>query len=352
VIWRGSGAGGKPVIPELLPSPPQLPWSHWWVFVALVVPLGALLFANHRMNASSTSTGGDGKVVGIVGRMGSGKSYMAVRMALGRLKRGANVVTNFSMDLADADRVNACWKATRRVGWGSRLRRVSKEVDLPRRRVRALLGVRGSWRMFRGWEQFAELEDAVVIIDECHLYAPSNKTVVFPDVARFKLSQARKFRLDVYWCSQHENRVNSVLKDLTNMIYICNSWYSGWWFSAKGYEPEKMRRKNQHLDRKGYRFDLGVAELYDTLEVLAADDHLVVGAMVRAHELADAHNRELKQRCEHEKRAHEKAGRCMRKVCVAARLALVAERERDRLGVIAELVAEVDGVERGEAAGS
>src|SRR5579871_6892637 len=53
----------------------------------VVVPVAAvLLYANRRLNTSG-KTGGDGRVVGIVGRMGSGKSYLAVRAR--RRRRGA-----------------------------------------------------------------------------------------------------------------------------------------------------------------------------------------------------------------------------------------------------------------------
>lgn len=238
--------------------------------LALALPLLALLiFANRRMNAATTKTGGSGRVVGIVGRMGSGKSYMAVRMAIRRLKRGANVVTNFTMNLDGADRVNELHKA------GAKPKAIAAELSMPVERVKVLTGITGTWRMFRGWEQFAELEDAVVIIDEAHLYAPSNKSLVFPDVARFKMSQARKFGLDVYWVTQHENRVNSILKDLTNMMFVCRSWMSGTGFTVKGYEPEHMRKKGKHLERQMYRLNVEMAGLYNTLEILAADDHLM-----------------------------------------------------------------------------
>jgi hypothetical protein len=130
-------------------------------------------------------------------------------------------------------------------------------------------------------------------------------------VARFKLSMARKFLLDVYWISQHENRVNSVLKDLTGYIYLCQSWMSGGFFTAKGHEPEKMRKKNQHLERVGYRFNLHVAELYDTLEVLSPDEHLMESAgMAKALEVGEAHNAGRRERCVHERRGNRKAGTC------------------------------------------
>jgi len=302
---------------SFVPTAPKVPWAHVWVLL-LVVPFGlVLVWANHRMNAKTQKSGGDGKVMGIVGRMGSGKSYMACRIALRRLKQGANVITNFSMNGLEPAGDAAAVNGFRALGWNPR--QVAAHLELPLKKVKVLWGVTGTWKQFRGWEQFAEFDDAVVIIDEAHLYAPSNKTLVFPDVARFKMSQAREFRLDVIWLTQHENRVNTVLRDQTNLIFVCRSWMSGAWFSALGYEPEKLRRHGQHLERIGYRFNLAVAQLYNTLEILDADDHLIDGSasMGRATDVARAYNAKLRDRCEHEQRLHAKAGSCRRPSCRA-----------------------------------
>lgn len=274
-----------------LPDPPHLPWAHVWLLFLALPLLAVLVIANRRMNAQTAPKGGSGKVVGIVGRMGSGKSYMAVRMAYRKLKRGANVVTNFTMNLDGRELVNGYAAQGRKNKW------IARELScqtaffggdpFPVGRVRVLRGMTGEWRMFRGWDQFAELENAVVIVDEAHLYAPSNKSMVFPDVARFKMSQARKFRLDVYWITQHENRVNSILKDLTNMMYVCRSFLTGALFAVKGYEPEHMRKKGKHLERLAYRMNTHIAGLYNTLEILAADDHLMKSeSMQKAHKVA------------------------------------------------------------------
>lgn len=305
-----------------LPPAPHLPWEHIWILLAAFPPIALLLIANARMNSKTSKTGGDGRVIGIVGRMGSGKSFAAVRMALRRLKRGANVVTNFTMNLEPCYQINDLYAE------GLKTKAIAGRMGLSKRAVRTLRGVTGTWRLFRGWDQFSEFDDAVIIIDEAHLYAPSNKTLVFPDVARFKLSQARKFRLDVYWITQHENRVNSVLRDHTNIMYVCRAWMSGAAFSVLGYEPEHMRRKGKHLERQFYRFNLAVANLYNTLEILSADDHLLAGSasMAHAEEVAQRYNAALSKRCQHERRSHAKAGTC--KVCNPE---LVAPRKQRKL---------------------
>lgn len=285
---------------HFLPAPPHVPWGHVSLLLLALPFLALLLVANRRMNAAAPQKGGSGRVVGIVGRMGSGKSYMAVRMAIRRLKRGADVVTNFTMNLDGAELVNGLaargWKAKQIAAEMTAHTAFFGGDPVTVGRVKVLRGITGKWRMFRGWDQFAELENAIVIIDEAHLYAPSNKSLTFPDVARFKMSQARKFHLDVYWVTQHEGRVNSILKDLTNMMFVSRSFMSGAWFSVKGYEPEHMRRKGKHLERQFYRLNVDVAGLYNTLEILAADDHLMKSeSMAKAHKVAAGYNaRQLK----------------------------------------------------------
>jgi KaiC/GvpD/RAD55 family RecA-like ATPase len=215
-------------------------------FFVLVLVVVHLPERRRHTKPGAPARGGSGRVVGVVGRMGSGKSYFAVRMAYRRLRSGCRVVTNFSMRLPDELAAN--------------------------------------WSQFRGWDQFADLEDAIVIIDEAHLYAPSHLPLALPQVARWKLSQARKFGLDVYWISQHEDRVARILRDLTQYIYLCTAWFDHLIFTAKGFEPEKLRRKGKHgetmhLDRKVYFFRSSVANLYDTLQILEIDQYVDDGTI-------------------------------------------------------------------------
>lgn len=217
-----------------------------------------------------------GKVVGIVGRMGSGKTYMAVMIAYQHLLAGHDVRTNFTMVLPKKFyRARISTTGVQTAGAREELKNARKEGRqahslwfdcLPRASV--------PWEYFTGWEQFAELDNCVVVIDESQLYAPSYKPLAFPLIARWKLAMARKFKLDVYWVSQHEDRVNATLKHLTNIIYVCNAWFGSRWFSAKGYEPEYVRRVKKHIARKSYKFKLANAQLYDTLEIITPDEHL------------------------------------------------------------------------------
>lgn len=232
-----------------------------------------------------------GKVVGIVGRMGSGKTYMSIVIAYGYVLAGHDVRTNFTMKIPKRyyePRISTTGVYTNEA-------KRSIEHEYPAEWWQCFPRVTVPWEYFTGWDQFADLSNCVVIIDECQLYAPSYKPLAFPLIARWKLAMARKFHLDVYWISQHEDRVNSTLKHLTNMIYVCNAWFGAKWFSAKGYEPEYVRRKGKHIARRSYKFNLDTANLYDTLEILTPDEHLgdekQSARLDKITELAGAHNR-------------------------------------------------------------
>lgn len=231
--------------------------------------LGIVAFFTLRTKENVSRTLG-GKVIGITGRMGSGKTYMSVMLAYQHLMAGHDVRTNFTMKLEPRfyePRISTTgvWtdegKRAAEHGYIAQWQHCLPRVSVP-------------WEYFTGWDQFADLSNCVVTIDEAQLYAPSYKPLAFPLIARWKLAMARKFHLDVYWISQHEDRVNSTLKHLTNIIYVCNAWLGGGYFSAKGYEPEYVRRKGKHIARKSHKFKLENAQLYDTLEILTPDEHL------------------------------------------------------------------------------
>lgn len=241
-----------------------VPWPVWPVL------FGALCWLNRRASGAATT----GRVVGIVGRMGSGKSYFAVRMAYSRMKAGATVYSNFSMRLGP----------THDEPCGQRC--VSSGRCRCKRHCPCQMASR--WHRFEGWEQFVTITDAVVIIDEVDLYAPSHDPRSIPDYVRFKLKMARKHRLDIYWIAQHESRVHRMLRDvLTNEIRTCQSWFGGLYFSAKTWDPSSIRRRRKHTGRSGYFMRKRIANLYDTLETIRGDTERGDGTMAVANAMAD-----------------------------------------------------------------
>lgn len=206
--------------------------------LALAVVAGVLLWLFMRASDARARRKNDahtaGRVIGFVGQMGTGKTYTAVSIAHRRLQAGANVWTNFKLNLPAeyADR----------------------------------------WFQFRTWHDIIEAEDAVIIIDEAHLLAPSGR-MDFPMAAKSKLSQARSYGLDLYWISQHESRVNKQLRDLTNFIFKCEQTLGGKGFKAKAFEMENLRRKSaKPLYVRRVKRTKTIDALYNTLEILDFDD--------------------------------------------------------------------------------
>lgn len=251
----------------------------WWTLIAVFVPL---FWLNKRAGVDQTR----GRVVGITGRMGSGKSYMACRLAWRRMSHGANVITNFSMHLGCQLNACSCGK-----GDCSAKRRRHK-----RKGCACTMAAR--WRRFHDWPDLLVANNAVVIIDEADLYAPSHDYNAITDEVRWKLKMARKHGLDIYWIAQGPNRVNSILRGtLTNEIAVCRSWFNGLYFSAKFYEPESVGRRNKHTARIGYRMNKKVADLYDTLETIEGSEYAGDDTMSNVNNLvANFEEKRLKAR--------------------------------------------------------
>lgn len=240
----------------------------WWAYVGVAL---VLIAANRAMSGDSQR----GRVVGIVGRMGSGKSYFAVRMAYSRMKRGATIYTNFSMNL-DPTHSEPC-----------------PANCVRRKRCKCARGcpcqMAARWHRFEGWDQFLHISNAVVIIDEADLYAPSHDPRCISDAVRWKLKMCRKHKIDLYWIAQGHMKVSSLLRNvLTNEIRVCTSWFGGKYFTAKTYQPEHVGRDKKHTSRSGYRLNRRIAGLYDTLETIRGDETRGDGTMGDANAMADA----------------------------------------------------------------
>jgi len=128
----------------------------------------------------------------------------------------------------------------------------------------------------------------LVVIDEAHLWLPSRMSMKLPASLLMRLSQTRKAGWDLWWSAQHETRVDRVLRDVTNWMWLCRGWLAGFAlhssgpliFTAKCYEPEKFRKpkKGGASSLRFYRRKIG--ESYDTFESIEVASHV---AAVKDH---------------------------------------------------------------------
>lgn len=130
------------------------------------------------------------------------------------------------------------------------------------------------------------LPPGIVVLDEAHLYFPARGAMKLPMSWLGMMSQTRKKGWDIYWTCQHERRVDSVLKDVTNLMWLVRSWgFLGngpQWFQARCYEPEDFRRPKKSLFTTYSRFSAQhVGNKYDTFESISEATHLVTDDVYR-----------------------------------------------------------------------
>lgn len=139
-------------------------------------------------------------------------------------------------------------------------------------------------------DHLLDLGPGLILCDEAHLYFSARAAMRLPASWLQKMSQTRKSKWDIWWSAQHERRVDTVLKDVTNWMWLCNAWFPQFsrlvhapprtpaLFSAKSYEPENFRKKDRHFTRQLRRFDIEVANAYDTMETVAVAGHTMTKA--------------------------------------------------------------------------
>lgn len=246
----------------------------WWFCGAVVVLIGLL-----SAGSALTSRGyrfASGRIEGVIGVMGSGKSLFAVTKIIlpaarsMSKKRGLycghtgrkveRIITNFEMDLPYPD-VEVVYLN------GSRI-------------FDHLLELAGEWSEWNERKEVFEPKlHALVIIDEAHLFMPSAKLKLATKAA-YVFSMARKMNAEIWWITQNEMKIHKRLRDDTSMIWRVGRSASLWtlitgpskWFTARGYEPEKLHRLNSAPhDQRRYRLSKAAIACYNSFELIVPD---------------------------------------------------------------------------------
>lgn len=118
----------------------------------------------------------------IVGRRGKGKSAIAAKIALSRMRAGERVYANFDI-------------------WDERRGMVAG-------RVYSLL-------------QCLDLRECTVVIDEANQWCNAREWSRIPSQVLSAWQQSRKDKLDFIFTSQHESRVEVVIRELVDFILVC-----------------------------------------------------------------------------------------------------------------------------------
>jgi hypothetical protein len=133
------------------------------------------------------------------GKLGQGKTYALAQHALRELERGRIVYSNFYID----------WN-------GAPPTRIGKKIIRP-----AI--PKSNFRPFKSVEQFMEMENGLVALDEGWIYFDSYKMTSLPIDIRMKILQSRKDGLDIAYTSQRPEQVHVALRAMTNEYYECEA---------------------------------------------------------------------------------------------------------------------------------
>lgn len=116
-----------------------------------------------------------------------------------------------------------------------------------------------------------------VVIDEAHLrgWFPAQAGTMLPAIVQWYLSQCRKPVHEVMWVTQHETRCSAGLKVLTDEMGLCTKG-SFKAMKVRFWEPENFRRMAGPKPLKPdwtfrYRVTRRVAAAYNTYELLMPD---------------------------------------------------------------------------------
>lgn len=256
-----------------------------WVVVAVPGALALAAFAL-LVFTGRTYRFESGRVAGVVGRMGSGKSLFVVSCVLLPVARALvsrrglycdhtgrqvqRIVTNFSCNLpfpgVELVALNA--------GHGPLFSQlVSTDCD----HETAADHVRDCYRY----------RDALVVLDELHMFLPGGRSKIEPDAAYF-LSMARKLNCEVWWITQSVMKVHKRLRDDTQDVWTVrrrmsfSSVFTGKpsrRFRAFMYAPELMsqdgttakRSVERPLDVRSYRLTPEVLDVYGSFDLIVPD---------------------------------------------------------------------------------
>ena len=159
-------------------------------------------------------------VEGFVGLPGSGKTYWLTKLGLDAVKKGRKVYANFKLE-------------------GAIYYKDLKDVQ--------------------------EIENGVILVDEINLSCPSRWWDRFPAYLAYFWSQTRKNQLDVYWTAQHQDRVDKIVREISNWIWKITNLPFGFRIMCQ-YLPEQINKtKREKFGTKIFHISKSVYNKYNIM---------------------------------------------------------------------------------------
>lgn len=170
-------------------------------------------------------------VLGYYGLPGSGKTYYLAKIGLDAIAKGRTVFANFKLTGA---------------------------------------------KYFCDIFDVINIRKGVILIDEINLSFPSRIWDKLPPQFLYFWSQTRKMQLDIYFTSQHPDRVDKVVKEISNWAYWCVKLPFRMHLITC-YLPEhitKEKRKMMGLPEVIFRTKK-IMNAYNTMELIELPEHLL-----------------------------------------------------------------------------
>lgn len=133
-------------------------------------------------------------IYGITGKPGAGKTYLAVDMAIKAMKKGVPVYSNLHI-------------------FGARY--ASSIIN------------------------FLNVKKGLIIIDELNVEAGARNIKYLPPHVYRQWSQHRHRGINLIWTAQTINRIDIIMRELTNEVYECHS-FANKIFWVMSYQPEEL----------------------------------------------------------------------------------------------------------------
>jgi len=153
-------------------------------------------------------------VEGIVGLPGSGKTYLLAKIGIEDIKKGKEVYANFHLEGAR---------------YFSRLPQV---IDI----IKYKLVNKQPVKM-------------TILIDEINLSFPSRMWQKIPGWVLYFWSQTRKFGLDIYYTSQSLARVDKVIREISNFVWVVKPLPFGIFMASKILPEEYDKTKTYAIQK-------------------------------------------------------------------------------------------------------
>jgi hypothetical protein len=256
------------------------------IFVLWLIKAGAeKLVARERIQPGKLQ---EGKVFGVVGKMGYGKTSFAVgHFAIPALKQGRTVVSNFTIRDDDLPGRSVLMRPS---SFGSDLLGIGSSLQLDRETGEPASGWFVDTACNCGKQDKAQeacgCNGALVIIDESHLFVPASNSRQLPVELHQWFTMARKNHVEVVWLTQYWKWVHATVRRLSTDIWDCRPTLVRGRHEAYCFNPHDMDDKQRIAHAKvDYSITEALVSRYDTYEIVvpAATAFDIAGQMRKGH---------------------------------------------------------------------